>query len=96
MELQGIDAIRLDVGSPDMPPPPHVIEALHRSALNPNHHGYSGYRGIPGYRQAVARYYQRRFGVELDPEKEVLPIIGSKEGIVNPVSYTHLTLPTKA
>ncbi len=80
---QGIDVISLDVGSPDMPPPEFVIEALSRAAHQPNKHGYSGYKGAPEFRRAVADYYQRRFGVALDPEKEVLPLLGSKEGIVN-------------
>ena len=79
----GHDVIRLDIGNPDQPPPQQVIESLSRSATNPNNHGYSGYRGIASFRQAVARYYQRRFGVQLDPETEVLPLLGSKEGIVN-------------
>jgi LL-diaminopimelate aminotransferase len=83
MLSDGLDVISLDIGSPDLPPPQHVIEALAHSAQNPNHHGYSGYRGIPAFRQATADYYQRRFGVILDPEREVLPLIGSKEGIVN-------------
>lgn len=79
----GIDVISLDIGSPDLPPPPQVIEALTNSAQNPGRHGYSGYKGIPAFREAVARYYQRRFGVTVDPDREVLPLIGSKEGIVN-------------
>lgn len=83
MVSQGKDIISLDVGSPDMPPPPAVVEALAESARCPTHHGYTGYRGTPHFRQAVARYYQRRFGVDLDPDCEVLPLIGSKEGIVN-------------
>lgn len=83
MQLQGIDVIRLDIGSPDLPPPDAVIEALAKSAHNPNHHGYSGYKGTAEFRQAVARYYQRRFNVTLNPDTEVLPLIGSKEGIVN-------------
>ncbi|MCU0496729.1 MAG: aminotransferase class I/II-fold pyridoxal phosphate-dependent enzyme [Anaerolineae bacterium] len=83
MELAGIDVIRLDIGSPDMPPPPHVVETLYRSSQNPDHHGYSGYRGIPSFRQAIARYYQHKFNVELNAEKQVLPLLGSKEGIVN-------------
>jgi LL-diaminopimelate aminotransferase len=80
---RGIDVISLDIGSPDLPPPPHVIDALDRSARDPHHHGYSGYRGIPAFRQAVAQYYHQRFGVTVDPEREVLPLLGSKEGIVN-------------
>jgi LL-diaminopimelate aminotransferase len=80
---QGMDIISLDIGSPDLPPPLAVIEALQQSAARPDRHGYSGYKGIPAFRQAVARYYQRRFGIALDPDHEVLPLIGSKEGIVN-------------
>lgn len=83
MVAQGVDMIRLDIGSPDTPPPPAVIEALAESASHPGHHSYSGYRGTPEFRAAVARYYQRRFGVTLNPNTEVLPLIGSKEGIVN-------------
>jgi LL-diaminopimelate aminotransferase len=83
LTAQGHDIINLDVGSPDMPPPDFVIEALDRSARSPKKHGYAGYKGTPDFRRAVAEYYQRRFGVALDPEREVLPLIGSKEGIVN-------------
>lgn len=83
MSAEGKDVIRLDIGSPDMPPPPAVIEALKRSASNPKHHTYGSYRGLPAFRRAIAAYYQRRYGVDLDPEREVLPLIGSKEGIVN-------------
>jgi LL-diaminopimelate aminotransferase len=83
MVTDGIDVIRLDIGSPDFPPAPAVIESLTQSAHKPDKHGYSGYQGTPAFRQAVARYYDRRFGVQLDPNHEVLPLIGSKEGIVN-------------
>src|SRR5688572_10468850 len=83
MTAAGKDVIRLDIGSPDLPPPAHVIEALKQSASNPNHYQYGSYRGEPNFRAAVANYYKRRFGVELDPNKEVLPLIGSKEGVVN-------------
>lgn len=83
LQQAGHDVIRLDIGSPDMPPPPLVIEKLHESAQNPQHHSYSGYRGTAAFRKAIARYYARRFGVDLDPDTEVLPLIGSKEGIVN-------------
>jgi LL-diaminopimelate aminotransferase len=84
-ELQesGFDIVRLDIGNPDMPPPSHVVDRLGKAAAHPGKHGYSGYQGIPEFRKAVARYYQRRFGVALDPDSEVLPLIGSKEGIVN-------------
>ena len=80
---RGIDVIRLDMGNPDMPPPDEVVEALCRSAHQPEHHGYPGYRGLPVLRQAIASYYERRFGVMLDPATQVVPLIGSKEGIVN-------------
>ena len=83
LQAQGLDVIRLDIGSPDMPPPDFVIEALHRSATNPKHHGYAGYFGTPALRQAIADHYARRFGVELDVATEVQPLIGSKEGIAN-------------
>ncbi len=83
MQERGLDIVRLDIGNPDMPPPPHVVQALEESARHSGKHGYSGYQGTPAFRQAVARYYRRRFGVDLNPDSEVLPLIGSKEGIVN-------------
>lgn len=79
----GADIIRLDIGSPDMPPDMSVVDSLYHHAKQPNNHGYSGYRGIASFRQAVARFYKDRFNVELDAETEVLPLIGTKEGIVN-------------
>jgi LL-diaminopimelate aminotransferase len=79
----GLDVIRLDIGNPDMAPPEEVIEALCRSARQTDHHGYPGHRGIPALRHAIAEYYERRFEVTLDPESEVLPLIGSKEGLIN-------------
>ena len=80
---QGHDVIGLDIGSPDMPPPDCVIDELDRSARDPGHHSYAGYKGTPAFRAAVAHYYQRRFGVTLDPETQVVPLLGSKEGLVN-------------
>jgi LL-diaminopimelate aminotransferase len=82
IERQGVDVIRLDIGNPDMPPHDEVIETLYRSAQHPNHHGYSSYRGLSALREAIAGYYARRFGVTLDPDSQVVPLIGSKEGIV--------------
>jgi len=78
----GLDVIRLDIGNPDMPPPSEVVAALCQSAQAPDHHGYSGYRGIPELRRAVVDYYAWRFEVVLDPETQVVPLMGSKEGIV--------------
>ncbi len=68
---------------PDGPPPPAVIEALIESAHDPGHHTYMPYNGTPAFRQAVATYYLRRFGVSLDPDAEVLPLLGSKEGLAH-------------
>ncbi|MEO0563033.1 MAG: aminotransferase class I/II-fold pyridoxal phosphate-dependent enzyme, partial [Chloroflexota bacterium] len=83
LRTTGAEVIRLDIGNPDMPPPPHVIEKLREGASNTTKHGYSGYRGVATFREAVAEHYQRRYDVSLDPDKEVLPLLGSKEGIVN-------------
>lgn len=80
---RGLDVIRLDIGNPDMAPPDAVIETLCRSARHQGHHGYPGYRGSPTLRRAIAEYYERRFDVTLDPESEVTPLIGSKEGLIN-------------
>jgi alanine-synthesizing transaminase len=77
----GEDIIDLGMGNPDLPPPPHVIEKLCEVARKPNAHGYSASKGIPGLRKAQAGYYARRFGVDLDPESEVVVTMGSKEGL---------------
>jgi len=83
LQAQGMDVIRMDMGSPDLPPADFILQALEKSAREPGHHGYAGFIGIPAFRQAVATYYQRRFGVELDPDREVLSLIGSKEGLAH-------------
>ncbi len=83
VERRGVDVIRLDIGNPDLAPPDAVIESLCESARVPGNHGYGGYRGLGALRHAIAGYYERRFGVVLDSDVEVLPLIGSKEGIVN-------------
>jgi alanine-synthesizing transaminase len=77
----GEDIIDLGMGNPDLPPPPHVIQKLCEVAQKPNAHGYSASKGIPGLRKAQAGYYARRFGVELDPDCEVVVTMGSKEGL---------------
>ncbi len=77
----GSDVIDLGVGDPDLPTPPHIIDALRRAALDPANHRYALDLGMPVLRQAIAEWYARRFGVRLDPSTEVLPLIGSKEGI---------------
>jgi len=80
---RGEDIIDLGMGNPDLPPPPHVIEKLCEVARKPDAHGYSASKGISGLRRAQAGYYGRRFGVDLDPETEVIVTLGSKEGLAN-------------
>jgi alanine-synthesizing transaminase len=79
----GEDIIDLGMGNPDLPPPQHVIEKLCEVAMKPDAHGYSASRGIPGLRKAQANYYARRFGVDVDPESEVVVTMGSKEGLAS-------------
>ena len=83
MRQEGKDVISLGIGSPDMPPSPEVIEELGRNASGINNHGYQGYRGIPQLRKAFAAWYLKYFRVPLDADKEILPLIGSKEGIMH-------------
>jgi len=79
----GEDIIDLGMGNPDLPPPQHVIDKLCEVARKPDAHGYSASKGIVGLRRAQAGYYQRRFGVELDADHEVVVTLGSKEGLAN-------------
>lgn len=79
----GEDIIDFGMGNPDQPTPDHIVDKLCEAARNPRAHRYSTSRGIPGLRRAQAAYYQRRFGVELDPETEVIVTLGSKEGLAN-------------
>ncbi len=83
LQAEGKDVIDLGVGDPDLPTPPHIIERLKAAADNPANHRYSFTEGIKPLREAIARWYDRRFGVALNPDTEVLPLIGSKEGIAN-------------
>jgi LL-diaminopimelate aminotransferase len=78
---KGVDIISLGIGDPDLPTPPHVIEALAQAAADPKNHQYPAYEGMLGFRKAAADWYRQRFGVALDPANEVLALIGSKEGI---------------
>src|SRR3954453_4925246 len=80
---RGEDIVDLGMGNPDGAPPRHVIDKLCEVAAKPNAHRYSASRGIPGLRKAQAAYYQRRFGVSLDPDREVIVTLGSKEGLAN-------------
>jgi LL-diaminopimelate aminotransferase len=83
LRAQGVDVINLGIGDPDLPTPPHIVEALAEAARNPATHVYPPYEGTLEYRQAVAAWYGRRFGVSLDPDREVLALIGSKEGLAH-------------
>ena len=80
---EGVDVISFGIGDPNLPTPPHIIEALVEAARDPANQGYPETDGLPEYRQAVAGWYERRFGVSLDPDREVVPLIGSKEGIAH-------------
>ena len=81
--VAGRDIIDLGMGNPDQPPPAHVISKLCEVAAKPDTHGYSQSRGIPGLRKAQAKYYARRFGVDLDPETQIVVTMGSKEGLAS-------------
>jgi LL-diaminopimelate aminotransferase len=80
---RGADVISLGIGDPDLPTPPVVAEELARAARDPATHRYPSNRGRPEFREAIARFYRRRFGVELDPEREIVPALGAKECIFN-------------
>jgi len=87
---QGVDVIDLGVGDPDLPTPEPIVEALREAAGRPENHRYPSYVGMKAYRQAVADWYRRRFGVELDPDREVIALIGSKEGIAHfPLAFVN-------
>jgi len=82
-QAEGADIINLGVGSPDLSPPAPATEALAQGARQADVHGYQSYRGLPVLRRAFARWYSRHFGAALDPGSEVLPLMGSKEGIMH-------------
>ncbi|SEH14439.1 LL-diaminopimelate aminotransferase [Thermoleophilum album] len=79
----GVDVISLGIGDPDLPTPAAICDALAAAVRDPSTHGYPTNRGRPEFRQAVADFYRRRFGVELDPESEIIPALGAKECIFN-------------
>jgi LL-diaminopimelate aminotransferase len=83
LKASGMDVIRIDMGSPDLPPAGFIVDALEHSARQPNTHGYSPNGGTPAFREAIAKYYKTRFNVDLDPKTETLQLIGSKEGLFN-------------
>ncbi|MGH2770471.1 MAG: aminotransferase class I/II-fold pyridoxal phosphate-dependent enzyme, partial [Actinomycetota bacterium] len=80
---RGVDVISLAIGDPDHPTPSHIVQAGVKAMQDPSTHHYPSYYGMGEFRRAVAAYYRRRFSVELDPDAQVLPLIGSKEGIAH-------------
>src|SRR3989338_6112285 len=87
---EGRDIIDLGVGDPDIPTPRFIIDALNKAAHDPKTHRYSLDQGLPEFRQAAAKWFKKRFGVELNPENEIYPLIGSKEGIAHiPLAFVN-------
>ena len=83
LNAEGKDIINLAIGSPDLPPSDATIDALVETAKSPNSHGYQSYTGIPELRDAISSWVEKTFSVELNPNNEVLPLMGSKEGIMH-------------
>src|SRR3954468_13159654 len=82
LNKQGKNIINLGIGSPDLPPHPDVIKVLQEESAKPNVHAYQNYKGSPLLRTAMANFYKSWYGVSVDSNSEVLPLIGSKEGIM--------------
>ncbi len=80
---QGVDIIDFGMGNPDLPVPKHIVDKLCETAVKPRTNRYSASRGIPGLRKAMAGYYERRFGVKLNPDTQIVSTLGSKEGFAN-------------
>ncbi len=89
LNQEGRKIINLGIGSPDLPPHPSVINTLQQAATDPHNHAYQGYKGVPALRNAFAAWYKKWYAVDLDPETEILPLIGSKEGIMH-ICMTYL------
>src|SRR6476661_7502211 len=89
LNKQGKNIINLGIGSPDLPPHPDVIKVLQEESAKPNVHGYQSYKGSPALRNAFADWYKKWYHVELNPDTEILPLIGSKEGIMH-ICMTYL------
>ena len=83
MNKAGKNVINLGIGSPDLPPAPDVIKTLAEEAAKPNVHGYQNYKGSPALRNAISKWYKKWYEVDLNPDTEILPLIGSKEGIMH-------------
>jgi len=80
---RGMDLVDFSIGDPDLPTPAHIVQKMKEATENPKNHQYPSYEGMPAFRRAVAEWYMGRFGVRLDPDKEVVALIGSKEGIAH-------------
>jgi len=100
LRAKGVDLIDLGVGDPDLPTPQRIVERMKEAVLNPQNHRYPSYEGMREFREAVSRWYKRRFGVTVDPDSEVISLIGSKEGIahislafINPGAYSLVPSP---
>jgi len=89
LNKQGKNIINLGIGSPDQPPHPEVIKALQDESLKPNVHGYQSYKGSPILRKAISDWYKKWYNADLNPDAEILPLIGSKEGIMH-ICMTYL------
>ena len=88
LKARGVDIISLGIGDPDLPTPPHIVARLREAAGEPANHRYPDYEGLLTFRKAAADWYRTRFGVVLDPEREVVSLIGSKEGIAHmPIAF---------
>lgn len=83
LQARGVDVISLSTGDPDIPTPEHIVRAMEEGVRDPKTHRYPPYRGTAGFREAAATWFAKRFGVELDPDREVLALIGSKEGLAH-------------
>ena len=87
---EGVEVIDFGVGDPDMPTPKHIVEAMKKAVEKPENHKYPSYEGMLEFRTAVAEFYKRRKGVDLNPEEEVIALIGSKEGIAHlPLAFVN-------
>ena len=100
LRAKGVDIIDLGVGDPDLPTPQRIVERMKEAVLNPQNHRYPSYEGLREFRETVSRWYERRFGVQVDPDGEVISLIGSKEGIahiplafINPGAYSLVPSP---
>ncbi|HEY6504056.1 MAG TPA: aminotransferase class I/II-fold pyridoxal phosphate-dependent enzyme, partial [Chitinophagaceae bacterium] len=89
LNKQGKQVINLGIGSPDLPPHPDVIRTLQEESAKPNVHAYQSYKGSPVLRKAISEWYKKWYYVDLNPETEILPLIGSKEGIMH-ICMTYL------